>query len=172
VLYFCSLQDPQEELAGLTEEEKQSFKGEEIDSIKEIKHWAPTVEKTAPDASKILVATKLDLIPEGGRASKIKEILTQSKDTFGFGGTELTTKQEFSERLTSALEDQVIDFYPYDIDREDFKAMNLEDQMELPLLRFPVYFVSSKTGYNVERVMKDLATKMFEGASRKHERLF
>ncbi len=172
VLYFCSLQDPKEELQNLTIEEKDAFKEEKMDSIKEIEHWAPIVEKTAPEASKILVATKLDLIPEGKKASKIEEILTQSKNTFGFGGTELLTKQEFGQRMRTALEEQVFDFYPYDLETTKFKAMNLEDQMELSILRFPVYFVSSKTGQNVERIMQDLAKEMLEKGKRKQKGLF
>ncbi|MBR9678046.1 MAG: hypothetical protein GOU97_02000 [Nanoarchaeota archaeon] len=157
VLFFCSLQDPETELIGLTSNEREAFIDEESDSIKEIKYWAPLVKKNAPQALKYLVATKLDLIPEGRKASKIEEILTQSKNTFGFGGTELLTKQEFGQRMRTALSEQVFDFYPYDLDTTKFKAMNLEDQMELSILRFPVYFVSSKTGYNVGRVMQDVA---------------
>jgi len=162
VLYFCSLQDPRDELLDLTAKEREHFRGEEVDSIKEIEHWAPIVERVAPDAIKVLVATKFDLLENGRQVIQIKKIMKQSKNTFGFGGTELTTKEAFGMRMKIALQERVFDFYPYEINDVDFKAMNPQDEFEIPLLRFPIYFISSKTGYNVARVMDDIAWKMVE----------
>lgn len=166
ILYFCSLQDPEEELASLTHEERQAFEGEDKDSIKEIEHWEEIIRENdiSPHAQKFLIATKLDLIPEDGKSSKIEEILKQSKKVFGLGGTALMPKKEFGKKMRCSLEEKVFDFYPYEISVDEFKQLGPEDQLEVPLLRFPVYFTSSKTGHNVDRVMNDLAKQFLDYA--------